>query len=89
MTTSERTHPIRVGIQITQQHATYEQIRRAWQAVDATTADTLFKGQLDKLDQYLEAGITHFICDARGPDYDLSPLEKLIAWRDSHGSGSS
>jgi alkanesulfonate monooxygenase SsuD/methylene tetrahydromethanopterin reductase-like flavin-dependent oxidoreductase (luciferase family) len=42
MTTPERTHPIRVGIQITQQHATYEQIRRAWQAVDATTADTLF-----------------------------------------------
>jgi hypothetical protein len=26
--------------------------------------------------------------DAGGADYDLSPLEKLIAWRDSHGSGS-
>jgi hypothetical protein len=33
---------IRVGIRIQQQHATYEQLRRAWQAVDATTADTLF-----------------------------------------------
>jgi alkanesulfonate monooxygenase SsuD/methylene tetrahydromethanopterin reductase-like flavin-dependent oxidoreductase (luciferase family) len=33
---------IRVGIQITQQHATYQQIRRAWQAVDASGADTLF-----------------------------------------------
>src|SRR5919112_613891 len=33
---------IRVGIQIQQQHATYEQIRRAWQAVDASGADTLF-----------------------------------------------
>ena len=33
---------IRVGIQIQQQHGTYAQIRRAWQAVDATTADTLF-----------------------------------------------
>ena len=33
---------IRVGIQIQQQHATYPQIRRAWQAVDATSADTLF-----------------------------------------------
>ena len=41
------------------------------------------QGQLDKLDDYLDAGITHFICDAGGPDYDLSPLEKLIAWRDS------
>ncbi len=33
---------IRVGIQITQQHATYRQIRHAWQAVDASGADTLF-----------------------------------------------
>ncbi|MGI8484818.1 MAG: LLM class flavin-dependent oxidoreductase, partial [Thermomicrobiales bacterium] len=33
---------IRVGIQITQQHATYGQIRQAWQAVDASGADTLF-----------------------------------------------
>ena len=33
---------IRVGIQIQQQHATYRQIRRAWQAVDGSGADTLF-----------------------------------------------
>jgi probable F420-dependent oxidoreductase len=33
---------IRVGIQIQQQHATYDQIRRAWQAVDSSRADTLF-----------------------------------------------
>jgi probable F420-dependent oxidoreductase len=33
---------IRVGIQIQQQHATYQQIRRAWQEVEATGADTLF-----------------------------------------------
>ncbi len=33
---------IRVGIQITQQHATYRQMRQAWQAVDASGADTLF-----------------------------------------------
>jgi probable F420-dependent oxidoreductase len=33
---------IRVGIQIQQQHATYEQIRRAWQEVDASGADTLW-----------------------------------------------
>jgi hypothetical protein len=42
MTKEDRVYPIRVGIQITQQHATYDQIRRAWQAVDASTADTLF-----------------------------------------------
>jgi probable F420-dependent oxidoreductase len=39
--------------------------------------------QLDKLDEYLEAGITHLIGETSGPDYDLTDLEKLIAWRDS------
>ena len=43
----------------------------------------IFPPQLDKLDDYLAAGITHFICDAKGPDYDLAPLYKFIAWRDS------
>lgn len=43
----------------------------------------IFGSQLDRLDDYLEAGITHFICDAKGPDYDLAPLHKLLAWRDS------
>jgi probable F420-dependent oxidoreductase len=43
----------------------------------------IFGPQLDKLDEYYEAGITHFIADASGPDYDLAPLQKLIAWRDS------
>jgi len=33
---------IRVGIQIQQQHGTYQQIRKAWQAVEAAGADTLF-----------------------------------------------
>jgi probable F420-dependent oxidoreductase len=42
----------------------------------------IFDDQLDKLDAYYEAGITHFICSASGPDYDLAPLQKLIAWRD-------
>jgi hypothetical protein len=42
----------------------------------------IFGPQLDKLDEYLAAGITHLICDAGGPDYDLAPLRKLIAWRD-------
>ncbi|MFN8592865.1 MAG: LLM class F420-dependent oxidoreductase [Thermomicrobiales bacterium] len=44
----------------------------------------IFGPQLDKLDDYRDAGITHFICDAGGPDYDLTPLQKLIDWRDRH-----
>jgi probable F420-dependent oxidoreductase len=46
----------------------------------------IFGAQLDKLDEYRAAGITHFICDAKGPDYDLSPLHKLLAWRDAQAT---
>ncbi len=42
----------------------------------------IFGPQLDKLDEYYEAGITHFIADSKGPDYDLAPLRKLMAWRE-------
>lgn len=49
----------------------------------------IFGPQLDKLDEYLAAGITHFICDASGPDYDLAPLEKLLAWRDQQANRSN
>jgi probable F420-dependent oxidoreductase len=38
--------------------------------------------QLDKTDEYLANGITHLICESGGPDYDLAPLRKLIAWRE-------
>jgi probable F420-dependent oxidoreductase len=43
----------------------------------------IFPPQMDKLDAYLEAGITHLITESAGPDYDLSDLYKLIEWRDS------
>jgi probable F420-dependent oxidoreductase len=46
----------------------------------------IFGDQLDKLDEYYAGGITHFLHGAPGPDYDLSGLRKLIAWRDSHPS---
>jgi hypothetical protein len=42
--------------------------------------------QLGKLDDYRAAGITHFIGDASGPDYDLAPLHKLLAWRDAQAT---
>lgn len=43
----------------------------------------LFPHQYDRWDEYLEAGITHIILGAAGPDYDLSALHRLIAWRDA------
>jgi probable F420-dependent oxidoreductase len=49
----------------------------------------IFGPQLDKLDDYLAGGITHFICDASGPDYDLAPLEKLLVWRNKQRIGAS
>jgi probable F420-dependent oxidoreductase len=49
----------------------------------------IYGAQLDKLDDYLAAGITHFICDASGPDYDLAPLRKLLAWRDVQANRSA
>ncbi len=44
--------------------------------------------QLERVDDYLAAGITHIITDASGPDYDLSPLIALVEWRDAHSSQS-
>ena len=35
-------------------------------------------------DRYVENGITHLVMGFSGPDYDLSPLEDLIAWRDDY-----
>ena len=49
----------------------------------------IFGPQLDRLDDYLAAGITHLIGESPGPDYDLSSLRKLIAWRDSRMGSSS
>lgn len=43
----------------------------------------IFGPQLDKLDEYYAAGITHFLCATPGPDYDLTELQKLIDWRDA------
>ena len=44
----------------------------------------LHGAQLDKADAYLAAGFTHLIVgDVGGPDYDMAPLQKLIAWRDA------
>jgi probable F420-dependent oxidoreductase len=46
----------------------------------------IFGAQLDKLDEYVDAGVTHFICASSGPDYDLTDLNKLLAWRDARSA---
>ena len=44
------------------------------------------ESHLDELDDYVEAGVTHFIIGVGGPRYDLSVLPDLIAWRDRRNS---
>ena len=39
---------------------------------------------IENADGYPEHGINHLILGFNGPDYDLAPLEKLIAWRDEY-----
>src|SRR5215218_5030219 len=40
--------------------------------------------QVRNLDRYVENGITHLLIGVGGPDYDLSPLRELVAWRDGY-----
>jgi probable F420-dependent oxidoreductase len=39
---------------------------------------------INNADGYAENGITHLLIGFSGPDYDLEPLRKLIAWRDEY-----
>ncbi|HLL40152.1 MAG TPA: LLM class F420-dependent oxidoreductase [Rubrobacteraceae bacterium] len=43
--------------------------------------------QVQNADSYVENGITHLMLGFTGPDYELSPLKDLIAWRDSRNGG--
>lgn len=38
--------------------------------------------QLEQLDAYLDAGMTHVIYSVRAPENDFGPVQELLAWRD-------
>ncbi|CAN5861400.1 LLM class F420-dependent oxidoreductase [soil metagenome] len=38
---------------------------------------------VEQAEEFVAAGATHFIVDARGPEFDLSLLEAMLKWRDS------
>jgi alkanesulfonate monooxygenase SsuD/methylene tetrahydromethanopterin reductase-like flavin-dependent oxidoreductase (luciferase family) len=40
--------------------------------------------QVHNAERYVENGITHLLMGFGGPDYDVSPLQDLIAWRDDY-----
>jgi len=48
---------------------------------------TFVHDALDRLDDYVDVGVTHLVVGAGGPDYDLEPLRRLVAWRDSRDGG--
>lgn len=39
--------------------------------------------QVDEADDFLAAGVTHLIYSVRGPAYDLTPIQRLLDWRNS------
>lgn len=39
--------------------------------------------EVDRADDYLQAGATHLIVERDGPAYDLAPVTELLAWRDA------
>ena len=43
--------------------------------------------QIKNVDAYVENGITHLMLGFTDPDYDLSPLQEFISWRDSRNGG--
>jgi probable F420-dependent oxidoreductase len=40
---------------------------------------------VERADDYVAAGITHIIAATGGPDYDMTLLKQLLAWRDKRG----
>ena len=44
-----------------------------------------FPDIVENADDYLAAGITHFIVATGGPDWDMTLLKQMLAWRDQRG----
>jgi len=44
---------------------------------------TIRAEHFEQLDEIVAAGVTHLIVTSGGPDYDLEPLRRLIAWREA------
>jgi probable F420-dependent oxidoreductase len=42
-------------------------------------------GDIISADDYLELGFTDFVVSTQGPDWDLGPMKRLLAWRDRLG----
>ena len=51
--------------------------------IQRSTTVARLSGEVSSAEDYLELGITDFVVSIAGPDWDLAPLERVLAWRDS------
>jgi probable F420-dependent oxidoreductase len=61
-----------------------EKVGRDPQDIERCTS--IGEQNVDAIDGYADAGITHFVVSADGPDYDLGPLHDVLAWREHRQS---
>jgi probable F420-dependent oxidoreductase len=53
--------------------------------IQRSTTIRRLTGETRDADAFLELGFTHFVVSVQGPDWDLAPLERALAWRDGLG----
>jgi len=50
--------------------------------IQRSTTVARLSGDISRAEDYLELGFTDFVVTAQGPEWDLEPLRKVLAWRD-------
>jgi hypothetical protein len=53
--------------------------------IQRSTSVRRLDGERRDPEAFLEHGFTDFIVSVQGPDWDLAPLEQLLAWREGLG----
>jgi probable F420-dependent oxidoreductase len=61
------------------------QVGRDPTEIQRSTTVTRLTGEREDPSRLLELGYTDFVVSIQGPDWDLAPLERVLAWRDELG----
>jgi probable F420-dependent oxidoreductase len=61
------------------------QVGRDPAEIQRSTTVSRLTGERQDPSRLLELGFTDFIVSIQGPDWDIAPLERLLAWRDGLG----
>ena len=61
------------------------QVDRDPAEIQRSTTVSRLTGERQDPSRLLELGFTDFIVSIQGPDWDIAPLERLLAWRDGLG----